>query len=548
MNEQQEQAQAAADAAAAAAAAQAAIDAAAAADAAQQQAPPQGQGGGAPGAAAPADLAALAQQVQALLAANAALQAQINHQNAPAAAGAAIQFANPVAAVAGAANPPAAVGGAAVAGAGIIIADTPGSYDVNNPLDYSSKVGISIYNQAIKPLTTRFGMTPEEVVVFLQEFKDRADANGWSKGTYNVTKFLTNNNVSVHIHEGYGLLEAAAISTQCEIFADPAGAHYNSRARQNNTMMVTCIMATLTDEARARLHPYASEYTRHNIVVGPLLFKTVMRLATIDSVATEESLRAKLRELHQLTSSLKYDLPKIHALFHQYYTQLIARGASIDDPIGILFQIYLTINCANFRNYIQRKHDMYYDGETPTLTHETLMASATDKYNYLVNKGKWCQDADPTVIALSAEVEKLKGQLKLAPALKKHTSEWKKTDGKSTSKPKIGTKTKNKKNNRDRREQVRDEAWKKVAPATGEPSTKKVKGKTYHWCIHHMAWTIHTSSECRLGNTRVNAQNTQVVAHQATTAIASNRAPTPPAHESYAAAIISNMARMAMNE
>jgi hypothetical protein len=526
MNEQQqEQAQAAANAAAAAAAAQADLDAAAAAAAAQQQAPPHGQGGGAAGAAAPANAGALAQQVQALLIANAALQAQLNQQNAP-----------PVAAAVGA------------AGAGIIVADTPGSYDVNSPLDYSSKVGISIYNQATKPLTTRFGMTPEEVVIFLQEFKDRADANGWSKGTYNVTKFLTNNNVSVHIHEGYGLLEAAAISNQCEIFVDPAGAHYNSRARQNNLMMVTCIMATLTDDARARLQPYASEYTRHNVVVGPLLFKTVMRLATIDSVATEESLRAKLRELHQLTSSLKYELPKIHALFHQYYTQLIARGASIDDPIGILFQIYLTINCTNFRNYIQRKHDMYYDGETPTLTHETLMASATDKYNYLVNKGQWCQETDTHVVALAAEVEKLKGQLKLAPALKKHASpDWRKMDGKGNVKPKVGTKTKNKKNNRDRREQVRDEAWKKTAPAEGEPSTKKVKDKTYHWCIHHMAWTIHTSSECRLGSTRVNAQNTRIVAHHATTAIASNRVPTP-THESYAAAIISNMARMAMDE
>jgi hypothetical protein len=152
------------------------------------------------------------------------------------------------------------------------------------------------------------------------------------------------------------------------------------------------------------------------------------------------------------------------------------------------------------------------------------------------------------VVALSAEVEKLKGQLKLGPALKKHMSERKKADGKGTNKPRAGTKNKNKKNNRDRREQVRDEAWKKAAPAAGEPTTKKVKDRTYHWCIHHMAWTLHTSSECRLGSTRVNAQNSQLIAHQATTTIASNCAPTPTTHESYAAAIISNMARMAMDE
>ncbi len=22
---------------------------------------------------------------------------------------------------------------------------------------------------------------------------------------------------------------------------------------------------------------------------------------------------------------------------------------------------------------------------------------------------------------------------------------------------------------------------------------------TYHWCVHHMAWTMHSPSECRLG-------------------------------------------------
>ena len=206
MNEQQQEQQAQA-------AAQAAIDAAAAAAAIQLQAPPQGQGGGAAGAVPPANLAALTQQVQALLNANAALQAQLN------------------AAGAGAAPVPPVVAGAGIAGA-IIIADTPGSYDVNNLLDYSSKVGISIYNQATKSLTTRFGMTPEEVVVFLQEFKERADANGWSKGNYNVTKFVTASGTTVHIHEGYGLLEAASISAQCEIFVNPAGANYNSRARK----------------------------------------------------------------------------------------------------------------------------------------------------------------------------------------------------------------------------------------------------------------------------------------------------------------------------
>ena len=516
MDEQQQQ-QAAADAAAAAAAALAAInaDAAAAAQPAQQ-----------PG------MADVAQQLQALLNANAALQAQLDQ----------IQLnAGPAAAAVGA------------AGAAIIIADTPGTYDVNSPLDYSSKVGIMLYNQATKALTTKFGMTSDEVVVFLQEFGERADSSGWSKGNFNVTKFATSNGEIKHIYEGYGQMTMASIEAACEDFINPLGARYDSRVRQNNGMMVTCIMATLTEDSRARLQPYATEYTRHGTIVGPLLFKVLMRLATIDSAATTESLRAKLRELYMLASSLNYDLPKLHSMYHQYYSQLVARGASVDDPIGILFNIYLSINCAEFRTYIQRKHDMYYDGELPSLTHETLMASANDKYTYLVNKGLWCQEKDSSVVALAAEVERLKGQLKLAPKLKGQLPDWKKVEGKGNGNTKgkdagTGTKTKNKKNTRDRREQVRDEAWKKKAPAAGEPTTKRANDKTYNWCIHHMAWTLHTPSECRLGTTRTNAQNSnsRIVAHHATTEAPVTNVHND-THESYVAAIVSNMARMALD-
>lgn len=35
-------------------------------------------------------------------------------------------------------------------------------------------------------------------------------------------------------------------------------------------------------------------------------------------------------------------------------------------------------------------------------------------------------------------------------------------------------------------------AWKKVPPKEEESHTKDVNGKTYHWCPHHSAWTIHT--------------------------------------------------------
>jgi hypothetical protein len=47
-------------------------------------------------------------------------------------------------------------------------------------------------------------------------------------------------------------------------------------------------------------------------------------------------------------------------------------------------------------------------------------------------------------------------------------------------------------------------AWKGVAPKEGEPKSKVVKGKTYHWCTHHASplWSLHKPNAfpnlCRL--------------------------------------------------
>ncbi len=60
-------------------------------------------------------------------------------------------------------------------------------------------------------------------------------------------------------------------------------------------------------------------------------------------------------------------------------------------------------------------------------------------------------------------------------------------------------KKKNKKNIYYHREQKKDEAWKKEPPKDGEKRRKEVGKNTYHWCEHHMAWTVHKPTDCLLG-------------------------------------------------
>ena len=436
---------------------------------------------------------------------------------------------------------------AAAAAPAVIYAENPGRYDVEQAINFQTRLGTTVYDQGVKALTNEFDMKPESTVVFIQAFLERCTEIGWSEGTKNITKFVNANGRPIDLITQYGQIDAVTLKTQCERFCKIGGADYGTRATQNNHMMSACLKNSLTKEAVARLSPYRAEFTFDQKVYAPLLFKTIMRLATIDSVATTEALRANLRELPTYAATVGGDIEKINQYFDENYSQLVARGAQIDDPVGILFDAYRTVSCPHFKTYIVRKHEMYLDGELVGLTHEHLMAMATDKFTYLKTKGLWGAKSDEDkIIAMAAELAKIKGQLKLAKGLAQ-TVENLDTKNKNKNATTTGAtahmddkKTKNKKNKTDRKWQKKDEAWKKVPPQATEPKEKKVNKTNYHWCDHHMAWTVHTPTDCKLGKSRT-ANPQANVAMSTETATLANSNP------SYAA-LFANMARCAADE
>jgi hypothetical protein len=89
---------------------------------------------------------------------------------------------------------------------------------------------------------------------------------------------------------------------------------------------------------------------------------------------------------------------------------------------------------------------------------------------------------DHEIVAMKAEMVHLKGKL----ALSKDVEQ-------------AGTEKKGEHNKK--QYQRRDEAWKRVPPQAGEPLTKQIRKKDIHWCVHHMAWTVHLPLNCRLSGT-----------------------------------------------
>jgi hypothetical protein len=70
-------------------------------------------------------------------------------------------------------------------------------------------------------------------------------------------------------------------------------------------------------------------------------------------------------------------------------------------------------------------------------------------------------------------------------------------------------------------------SWKKIPPKSGNPKEKKQGDLTYHWCEHHMAWTIHKPADCRLGKKHKEEQKPAIHANSVTVAAAAATAVNP---------------------
>ena len=394
--------------------------------------------------------------------------------------------------------------GAGGAGGAPSFATSPGVADVDQLIDYTTKRGASLYEQGTKALATPFDLKSNQVVIFQKELKDRASMMGWNQGTQGITKFTNKDGEDIDLIDEYGRIDEGTLKTACDEFM--TGANSDKRAAQNNEQMWRCIYNTLTEEAKATLLTYSTDYVvqvqGQPKEVGPLMYKTMMRLATLDGNATVQALRANLRELTNYAIKVNGDIDAIHKYFNQNYAQLKSRGKSVDDVHTILFEAYKVVPDANFHAYMDRLYDDWVDqtGDMKDATHEEVMKKAKQRFDLLNHNDKWGAKSpeQEQIIALEAQLKDLKLSKKLLDKLKNKDKD--KDKDKDKQKESKGDKQgKNKKNTANKRFQKQDEEWKKTPPKEGEPWVKQVGKKLWYWCIHHMKWCVHKPEDCQLG-------------------------------------------------
>jgi len=206
-------------------------------------------------------------------------------------------------------------------------AEAPALANVDAILDYSTKQGVAIFDAGCASLPTKYDLGQSGLVVFVRELQDRARTQGWSAGMQNITRYLNADGVEIDIITAYGLIDSHTLKMATDQFVIPIGAQYATRKSQNNAQMWRCLMATLTDEAKAKVIAFRNEFehfeNNQTYTSAPLLLKTMMRLATLDNKATSETLRNNLRELPAYAAKVK-NIDQIHTYFDVNFSQLKA--------------------------------------------------------------------------------------------------------------------------------------------------------------------------------------------------------------------------------
>ena len=441
-----------------------------------------------------AQLDAMQQQIDQLNANNQALQAQaiadaqqLQAAQAQAAADAQQLQAAAVAAVAAVpVNPPPPLLAVPTA-----YASCPGQHNSNKNLDFDKKTDLSIFNNGCKPIydgEQRFDGTTKNLTMFLTLLLKRAKELAWDAVSnpqqiilFSITLPGSTATTQINVITQYAMISIGDLSLQCARFM--TGVDKENRANQNNHMMAKCVYSSLTPECQLQLIQYEREYNIDGTVCAPLLLKVLMRTTTMDSVATTKSLKAELLGLTGFATKNNGDVPLILAKFVEIRNRLRAAGVEVDSTQDHLFAALTSNQVKKFAQYISLKEDSHDDGTAP-ISADELVIVAQQKYNLMVDRGEWAAEASKIdeIVAMRAEINDLKGKLTLTDKTKAAAG------GGSDANTKITGKESQKK----------DEAWKKIPPATGEPRTKKIRSKDFHWCDHHMAWVRHSPNECRL--------------------------------------------------
>ena len=349
---------------------------------------------------------------------------------------------------------------------------TPGRFQSDKVIDYSTESGRKLYKGATEPLKSLHDLSAENLRDFMNLLEQRAKIYDW----VDILDIPDEGNQTyIHMLKQYGSISLKDVREHAKTYIGT-----ETRAAQDSQQLADCIINSITVEARNSVTLCEDEYTIGEIISGTCLLKVVVRESHIDTNATTRIIREELTKLDNYMVSIDSDILKFNEHVKDLIKKLKSRGAITHDLLANLFKAYKAASDKEFVKYIDQKKNDYDEGIN--VTPIKLMLLAANKYKTMKQDNEWNAPSieQEQIIALRAQINKLK--------LSKANKD--KPDVKETNvNPQ---KTKSKWKRRDTRP-----SWMFVAPKQGEPTKKTVNGKVWQWCSKHQAWGRHSQSECK---------------------------------------------------
>ena len=362
----------------------------------------------------------------------------------------------------------------------------------NAYLDYTKTQSIKFYNKGCERLSGE-PFNGKMLLTWLVQVQDKARMFTWIPILTIKGKLLTQQFAEITMDE---------VRAHAQLYQDRG-----TRDAQNAEMLIQCLKASITRSVYNKVYLQMDKYTIYKkdtyeaVEDGVCFLKTIIDNYYSNTRSSTKQIRKQLAHLnHYMRNVAKGDISKLCEHTRELIYELNAAGETTNDLLANLIEALKEAPDVNFQRWLSnqvdlwsmRKLDWKQDGSD-------LMEEAEVYYQEAMNTHSWGRKPQrhEVVYAFKAEeseseVERQQPKSTYEDTIKALTAQLKEYAEAYTAK--WG-------NPNTSEEKDRKYAWKLIPPRDNEPSLKKMyvdgKTKAYHWCPHHLQWTIHTPMECK---------------------------------------------------
>jgi len=366
-------------------------------------------------------------------------------------------------------------------------------------LDYTKTQSIKFYNKGCEKLSGE-PFNGKMLLTWLVQVQDKARMFTWIPIMTIKGKLLTQQFADISMEE---------VREHAQVYQDRA-----ARDAQNAEMLIQCLKASISRKVYNKVYLQKEKYTitrrnTHEVVEDGVCFlKTIIDNYYSNTRSSTKQIRKQLAQLnYYMRNVAKGDVSRLCEHTRELIYELNAAGETTNDLLANLIEALKEAPDVNFQRWLSnqvdlwsmRKLDWKQDGSD-------LMDEAEVYYQEAINTHRWGKKTHKQDVVYAFKTEESESEVEKQPSnsyedtIKALAAQMKEYAEAYTAKWGNPSTSDDKKY-----------AWKLIPPKDNEPSEKRMytdgKSKVYHWCPHHLQWTIHSPSECKRQPSRMRKKN-----------------------------------------